>query len=75
MSAARDRKEAARRLGIELHNRHVKLLLADGPDEVNAVAMELGQAFNDNIEYIVFVLKTFGGLEPAPPLRRSRKPV
>lgn len=68
MSIARARKEAAKRLGIELDKRHTRLANA-GADktEVTIAAVDLGELFNDNIHFIIWVLKVFGGLEPPSP--------
>jgi hypothetical protein len=29
--------------------------------------VDLGQCFNDNIEFVIWTLKTYGGLIPPPP--------
>jgi hypothetical protein len=68
------RKQAAAKLGVALHDRHQKLALAVGEDEISKAAVELGQVFNDNIEFIVWVLKHHGGLNPAP-IAPRRAPV
>lgn len=74
MTAARDRKEAAKRLGIALFVRYRKLIEAGSPEEINQAAMDLGACFNENIEFVIWVLKEFGGAEqmpfarPTPPL-------
>lgn len=75
MSVARARKEASRRLGIALEQRFRMLIEANGQDEIQAAALELGECFNTNIEFVINVLKAWGGLEvrfepltkPAPP--------
>jgi hypothetical protein len=63
MSPVRARREASKRLGLALQLRYMRLLEATGDDEVAAAAVELGSTFNDNIEFIVQVLKSFGGLD------------
>lgn len=67
------RKQAAAKLGIALHTRHQTLALAVGEEEVAKAAVDLGQVFNDNIEFIIWVLKHHGGLNPAP--IEPRRPV
>lgn len=67
MSAARKRKAAAARLGIEMEQRYGNLALARDRDEVAAAAVELGQLFNDNIEFMIWALKSVGGLNPPNP--------
>lgn len=63
---ARARKEAAKRLGIALTADHRRLLEATSPEEINQAAITLGQNFNDNIEFICWVLKEFGGVQQMP---------
>lgn len=74
MSKNRARKQAACRLGIEFQKRYEKLALASGPDEITIAAVELGQLFNDNVEFVIWCLKTIGGLNPPgpEPVRRMR---
>lgn len=74
MTASRDRKEAAKRLGIALFVRYRKLIEASGPEEVQQAAMDLGICFNENIEFIIWTLKEFGGVSQMP-LARPTKPV
>lgn len=66
MSAARDRKEASKRLGIALTVRYREMLSAVGEDEIGKAAMALGSCFNDNIEFICWVLKEYGGMDQIP---------
>lgn len=61
------RKTAAAKLGIELYKRYRNLVEASGADEINHAAIELGALFNDNIEFVVWALKTVGGLNPQAP--------
>lgn len=74
MTASRDRKEAAKRLGFALAAKYRAMLDADGPDAINAAAMDLGSCFNDNIEFIMWVLKEYGGVEQMP-FQRQAKPL
>lgn len=63
MNAARARKEAAKRLGFALQSNYRALVEASGEDEIQAASIVLGGTFNDNIEFIVNVLKSYGGLD------------
>lgn len=69
MSINRARKEAAKRLGLALEQKYRNLVLANphDQDEVAQAAVDLGQCFNDNIEFVIWTLKTYGGLIPSPP--------
>lgn len=73
MTAARDRKEAAKRLGLEMGKRHENLVLAAGTEEIHQRAVELGGLFNDNVAFICWVLKEYGGLKQLP-FQPERKP-
>jgi hypothetical protein len=66
VSAARDRKEAAKRLGNVLTGQKARLDAAAGNDAISLAAMELGQTFNDNIDFICWVLKEYGGADQMP---------
>lgn len=57
------RKEAAKRLGLKLHRDYRGLVEATGTDEIQAAAIELGNTFNSNVEFIINVLKHYGGME------------
>ena len=73
MSINRDRKEASKRLGIALHQRYNALVTAgNNPEDVQHAAIELGVCFNENIEFIIYVLKTHGGLDVPAPERPKR---
>lgn len=67
------RREASKRLGLELSKRYEKLCLASGEDEVSRAAVELGALFNENIEQICWFLKEYGGMQQLP-LERRPKP-
>lgn len=71
MTAARDRKEAAKRLGITLQMNYRDMLQAEGNDEIQTAAVLLGGTFNANIEFIIWVLKEFGGVVQMP-IERQR---
>lgn len=62
----RDRKEAAKRLGIALQADYRRMLEAIGQEEITKAAMLLGENFNNNIEFICWCLKEYGGVEQLP---------
>lgn len=59
----RARKEASKRLGLKLMKDYRGLVEATGDAEVSAAAIVLGDTFNQNIEFIINVLKAYGGME------------
>lgn len=63
MSPARARKEAAKRLALKLQADYRALVEANGTDEVQTAAIVLGDTFNSNIEFIINVLRDYGGLQ------------
>lgn len=63
MSTARQRREAAKRLGLGIQSKYRTLVEAKGQDEIQAAAIVLGDCFNTNIEFIINVLRDYGGLE------------
>lgn len=72
MTAARDRKEASKRLGIALQAQYRALLEAEGESAVQGAAIILGSTFNTNIEFIFWVLKEYGGVQQMPIERQHR---
>lgn len=66
MSPVKARREASKRLGFALAQKFRELSLAVGPDEIQAAAIELGSVFNDNIEFTIWVLKEYGGVQQKP---------
>ncbi len=66
MSASRDRKEAAKRLGIALQAQYRAMLEAVTEDEIQTAAVVLGGNFNANIEFIIWCLKEYGGIQQMP---------
>lgn len=63
MNTDKTRREAAKRLGIELFNDYRGLVEANSESEIQTAAIELGNTFNKNVEFIINVLKHYGGLE------------
>lgn len=57
------RREAAKRLALKLQSDYRGLVEASGTDEVQAAAIALGATFNANIEFVINVLRDYGGLE------------
>jgi hypothetical protein len=70
LPAGRARKVASKNLGIALQTAYRRLIEANGSDDVQVAAIELGQVFNTNIEFIIWVLKEFGGTNQMPPERK-----
>lgn len=66
MSAARDRKQAAKILGLTMQAQLRTLVEAQGNDAIQAAAIQLGDTFNRNSDFIVWVLKEFGGVQQPP---------
>lgn len=69
MSAARSRREAAKRLGIAIHQRYENLVNAAGgtEDEITVATVDLATVMYENVEFIIWALKTTGGLNAPPP--------
>lgn len=57
------RKEASKRLGLALMRDYRALVEANGQDEIQNAAIALGNTFNQNVEFIINVLKAYGGME------------
>ena len=62
MSATRDRKQAAKILGITMQAQLRALLEAQGEEAIQMAAIQLGDTFNRNIEFVINVLKDYGGM-------------
>jgi hypothetical protein len=63
VSVGRARREASKRLALSLQMQYRLLAEARSEAEVQAAAIELGDTFNTNIEFIINVLRDYGGLE------------
>jgi hypothetical protein len=68
------RREASKRLGIELQLKYEDLCNATGQDEVAHAAVLLGACFNANIEQICWFLKAYGGMKQLPLEKRTDLP-
>lgn len=71
---ARDRKIASKNLGIALQSKYRAMLEASTNDEIQFAAIDLGNCFNENIEFIFWVLKEYGGVTQMP-YQPPKKPV
>lgn len=63
----RARRDAAKVLALALSARYRKLLQATGEDETVIASADLAQAMYENIEFIIWGLKSLGGMNPPPP--------
>jgi hypothetical protein len=63
MSVARQRKEKAKRIALDLGAKYRGLVEAKGEDEIGTAAILLGDCFNTHIEFIINALRDYGGLE------------
>ena len=70
MSATRDRKQAAKILGITMQAQLRALLEAQGEEAIQMAAIQLGDTFNRNAEFICGVLKEYG-VEQMPFARQT----
>lgn len=66
MSASRDRKQAAKILGITMQAQLRELMQASGQEAIEFAAIRLGDTFNRNSEFIVWVLREYGGDQQMP---------
>ena len=72
LNKPRARKEAAKVLAVNLQARYRVYLEATGNDEIMVATGALAQCMIENIEFMIWALKSIGGMNPAPPeeLRR-----
>lgn len=66
MTASRNRKDAAKHLGIALAADYRRMIEASGEEAISQAAMTLGTNFNTNIEFIIWVLREYGGVDQMP---------
>jgi hypothetical protein len=69
---ARARKEAAKQLGVALQAKFRTMNEATTNAEVEIAAIDLGNCFNENIEFICWALKEYGGVKQMPFLAPDR---
>lgn len=73
---ARARREASRHLGIALQAKYRALVEASGEDEVQTAAIALGGLFDSNIEFVINVLKAYGGMDARfEPMTKRTPPI
>ena len=72
----RQRREAAKMLGIAISTRYRKLCMASGEDEIVIATADLAQCMYENVEFTIWALKHLGGMNPPPPevLRKITPP-
>lgn len=63
----RSRRDASKVLGIALQTRYRKLLEATGEDETVIATADLAQCMYENVEFVIWALKSQGGMNPPPP--------
>ncbi len=69
----RARRDAAKMLGIAFQSRYRRLLEASGENEIIVATGDLAQCMYENIEFVIWVLKVQGGMNPPPPPEELRK--
>jgi len=62
MSASTDRKQAAKILGVTMQAQLKALQEAQGSKDIQIAAIQLGDTFNQNIEFVIGILKDYGGM-------------
>ncbi len=67
LDKTRSRRGAAKVLGIALQTRYRRLLEATGEDEIVMATGDLAQCMYENIEFVIWALKTQAGMNPPPP--------
>lgn len=74
LNKPRARKEAARVLAVSLQTRYRKFLESAGDENATVIASaDLAQCMYENIEFVMWALKSIGGMNPPPP-EEIRKP-
>lgn len=63
----RSRRDAAKVLAIALQTRYRRLLEASGEDNIVVATSDLAQCMYENIEFVIWALKSQGGMSPPPP--------
>lgn len=73
LNKPRARREAAKVLAVNLQARYRVFLESAGDENATVVATgALAQCMYENVEFILWALKTVGGLNPAPPEMLSK---
>lgn len=69
----RARRDAAKVLAMALQTRYRRFLESAGDENATVIATgDLAQCMYENIEFIMWALKTVGGMAPPPPHELSR---
>jgi hypothetical protein len=68
----RSRRDAAKVLGVALQTRYRKLIEASGEDEIVIATADLAQCMYENVEFVIWALKSLGGMNPPPPEQLRR---
>jgi hypothetical protein len=69
----RARRDASKVLAVALQTRYRRFLETADDQDANAMATaDLAQCMYENIEFILWSLKTLGGMSPAPPHELSK---
>lgn len=63
----RSRRDASKMLAIALQVRYRKLLEASDEDSTVIATADLAQCMYENIEFVLWALKSQGGMNPPPP--------
>lgn len=74
----RARRDAAKVLAVALQTRYRRFLESAGDDDATVIATgDLAQCMYENIEFIMWALKSVGGMNPPPPeeLRKVTPPM
>lgn len=69
----RARRDAAKVLAVALQTRYRRFLESAGDENATVIATgDLAQCMYENIEFIMWALKSVGGMNPPPPHELSR---
>ena len=75
MNVVRQRKAQGTRIALALNSRYRALVEAVGQDEIQHASIQLGMLFNENIEFIINVMRDWSGLEAKfEPMTKSTLP-
>ena len=72
LNKPRARKEAAKVLAVNLQARYRVFLEASGDNEIVVSSGALAQCMYENVEFVLWALKTVAGMNPAPPEQLNR---
>lgn len=72
LNKPRARRDAAKVLAVNLQARYRAYLEATGNDEIMVATGALAQCMIENIEFMIWALKSIGGMNPAPPEELNR---